>query len=494
MVVKNTKMYKVLFPVTEAYPLIKTGGLGDVAGALPPALNALQCDVRLLLPAYQQVLETIEPPKKVLELFVPENAAHVRLLETTLPDTNTVAWLVDHPASFQRPGNPYHDKNGHDWPDNAARFALLARVAAMIALGSTGLSWQPQVVHCHDWQTALAPALISLAARRPVTVFTIHNLAYQGLFDQRMLNALHLPVHFWSPEGLEFHGHLSFIKGGLVYADHITTVSPNYANEIQTAEYGYGLHGLLRHRANRLTGILNGIDETVWNPATDRNLVTNYDSDQLENKVKNKLALQAETGLAVDADIPLIGLVSRLVNQKGIDLVIGALHRLLAKQLPFQFVALGTGERAYERALSELALTYPKQIAATIGYDEVHAHRIEAGADMFLMPSRFEPCGLNQLYSLRYGTVPVVRGVGGLADTVIDAGNAALAAHTATGFVFHKETVDALVKTIERALTLYKQQGTWQALALNGMKQDYSWRTSAEQYLHLYGSLVSTRT
>jgi starch synthase len=487
-------MYNVLFPVSEAYPLIKTGGLGDVAGALPPALNALQCDVRLLLPAYQQVLENVESPKKILELYVPENDAHVRLLQTTVPGTSVIAWLVDHPASFRRPGNPYHDNNGHDWPDNAARFALLARVAAMIALGSTTLSWQPQVVHCHDWQTALAPALISLATRRPVTVFTIHNLAYQGLFDQRMLNALHLPADFWSPEGLEFHGHLSFIKGGLVYADHITTVSPNYANEIQTAEYGYGLQGLLRHRADRLTGILNGIDETVWNPATDRNIATNYDSGQLENKVKNKLALQAETGLAVAADIPLIGLVSRLVNQKGIDLVIGALHRLLAKQLPFQFVVLGTGDRVYERALSELALTYPKQIAATIGYDEVHAHRIEAGADMFLMPSRFEPCGLNQLYSLRYGTVPMVRGVGGLADTVIDASNAALATHTATGFVFHKETVNALVKTIERALALYKQRGTWQELALNGMKQDYSWRTSAEQYLHLYGSLVSTRT
>jgi starch synthase len=487
-------MYKVLFPVSEAYPLIKTGGLGDVAGALPPALNALQCDVRLLLPAYQQVLEAIEPPKKILELYIPENAAHVRLLETTLPGTNVIVWLIDHPASYQRPGNPYHDENGHDWPDNATRFALLSRVAAMIALGSTSLSWQPQVVHCHDWQTALTPALISLAARRPVTVFTVHNLAYQGLYDQHMLETLHLPAQFWSPEGLEYHEHLSFIKGGLVYADHITTVSPNYAKEIQTAEYGYGLHGLLRHRADQLTGILNGIDETVWNPATDSNLVANYDSGQLENKVKNKLALQTETGLTVDDDIPLIGLVSRLVNQKGIDLVIGALHRLLAKQLPFQFVALGTGDRVYERALLELTLTYPKQIAATIGYDEVRAHRIEASADMFLMPSRFEPCGLNQLYSLRYGTVPVVHGVGGLADTVVDASAAALAARTATGFVFQEETVHALVKTLERALSMHEKREDWQGLVLSGMNQDYSWRTSAEQYLHLYGSLVSTRT
>ena len=487
-------MYKVLFPVSEAYPLIKTGGLGDVAGALPSALNALQCDVRLLMPAYQPVLDKVESPKKILELFVPESDAQVQLLETTLPGTDVITWLVDHPESYQRPGNPYHDENGHDWPDNASRFALLARVATMIALGSTSMTWQPQIVHCHDWQTALAPALISLAERRPITIFTIHNLAYQGLFDQSAMAALHLPAQFWSPVGLEFHGHLSFIKGGLAFADHVTTVSPNYAQEIQTPEFGHGLDGLLRHRADQLMGILNGIDDTVWNPATDSNLITNYDIDQFEKKAKNKLALQREANLPVDANIPLIGLVGRLVSQKGIDLVVGALHRLLAKQMSFQFVALGTGTQEFEHALSEMMLQHPKQISCMIGYDEAHAHRIEAGADMFLMPSRFEPCGLNQLYSLRYGTVPVVRGVGGLADTVVDVNEKNLASNLATGFVFREATVSALVETLERSLTFYENRDAWEELALNGMRQNYSWRTSAEQYMHLYGSLIATRT
>jgi starch synthase len=487
-------MYKILFPVSEAYPLIKTGGLADVAGSLPPALNTLHCDVRLLLPAYQQVLDRAESPKKILEIYVPESNANVQLLETILPGTDVVTWLVDHPESFRRPGNPYHDDNGRDWPDNASRFALLSRVATMLGLGSTGLSWQPEVVHCHDWQTALAPALISLANRRPVTVFTIHNLAYQGIFSRGSFSALHLPDKLWSPDGLEFYDQLSFIKGGLVYADHITTVSPTYAREIQTPEFGNGLDGLLRYRSKHLTGILNGVDDTVWNPATDENLVANYDASRFSGKQKNKLALQREANLPAEPDVPVLGLVGRLVSQKGIDLVIGALRQLVQMQMPFQFVSLGAGAQEYEHALSELMLKYPQHVSVMIGYDEAHAHHIEAGADMFLMPSRFEPCGLNQLYSLRYGTVPVVRGVGGLADTVVDASVVNLADNSATGFVFAEASVSALVETLKRALDLYQDQAAWQRLALTGMAKNYSWRTSAEQYLHLYGTLIGTRT
>jgi starch synthase len=350
------------------------------------------------------------------------------------------------------------------------------------------------VVHCHDWQTALVPALISLASRRPATVFTIHNLAYQGTFSAETFETLHLPGKLWSPEGLEFYGYLSFIKGGLAYADHITTVSPTYAKEIQTPEFGNGLDGLLRHRSTQLTGILNGVDDSVWNPATDDNLVANYDASRFPEKQKNKLALQREVNLPANPDVPLLGLVGRLVSQKGIDLVIGALRQLVQMQLPFQFVSLGAGAQEYEHALAELMLKYPQHISVMIGYDEAHAHRIEAGADMFLMPSRFEPCGLNQLYSLRYGTVPVVRGVGGLADTVIDASTASLADKSATGFVFAEATVSALVETLKRALDLYQDQAAWQRLALAGMAKNYSWRTSAEQYLHLYGTLIGTRT
>ena len=487
-------MHKILFPVSEAYPLIKTGGLADVAGSLPPALNALQCDVRLLLPAYQQVLDRVDSPRKILEIYVPESNARVQLLETILPGTDVTTWLVDHPESYRRPGNPYHDDNGRDWADNASRFALLSRVATLLGLGSTGLGWQPEVVHCHDWQTALTPALISLADRRPVTIFTIHNLAYQGVFGRDSFGALHLPEKLWSADGLEFYEQLSFIKGGLVYADHITTVSPTYATEIQTPEFGNGLDGLLRHRSKHLTGILNGVDDSIWNPATDKNLVANYDTEHFSEKQKNKLALQREANLPVDAKIPLLGLVGRLVSQKGIDLVIGALRQLVQMQLPFQFVSLGAGAQEYEHALSELMLKYPQHISVMIGYDEAHAHRIEAGADMFLMPSRFEPCGLNQLYSLRYGTVPVVRGVGGLADTVVDASAKSLADGSATGFVFAEASVSALVETLKRALDSYQEQTGWKRLALAGMAKNYSWRTSAERYMHLYGTLIATRT
>jgi starch synthase len=316
-------------------------------------------------------------------------------------------------------------------------------------------------VHCHDWQTALAPALISLAERRPVTVFTIHNLAYQGLFDAGLMEELHLPPQFWCPEGLEFYGQLSFIKGGLMYADHVTTVSPTYAREIQTPEFGCGLENALRLRSDSLTGILNGIDDTVWDPATDLYLHETYDRQQFSGKAQNKKALQKEANFRVSAKTPVLSQVARLVSQKGVDLVIGAIHRLLEKKLSFQFVSLGNGEPEFEEGLTELATNFPKRVYSMIGYDEVHAHQILAGSDMFLVPSRFEPCGLTQMYSLRYGAIPIVRNVGGLADTVVDASKVNLQAGQATGFVFEDATVDALADTIERAIHMYKDQETW---------------------------------
>ncbi|MDX5151694.1 MAG: glycogen synthase, partial [Acidiferrobacterales bacterium] len=319
-------------------------------------------------------------------------------------------------------------------------------------------------------------------------------LAYQGLFDAGTMQELHLPDQLWSPEGLEFYGQLSFVKGGIMYADHITTVSPTYAREIQTPEFGCGLENALSLRADRLSGILNGIDDELWNPATDPYLGTNYDRKHFAKKVQNKADLQKEARFEVAADIPIIAQVSRLVHQKGIDLVIEALHRLITKQARFQYVVLGNGETEFETGLMELAEKYPDQVFAMIGYDEVHAHQIVAGSDMYLMPSRFEPCGLTQLFSLRYGTVPIAHDVGGLVDTVVDASVENLDVGVATGFLFEDETVDDLVHAIERGLQMYKEQKLWRKLARNGMVQNFSWDSSVNQYLNLYDSLLPLRT
>jgi starch synthase len=482
-------MRKILFVASEAHPLMKTGGLGDVVGSLPQALNALGEDVRLLMPGYHDALKQLASPKLVAELTLSPLAAPVRLLEAKLPGTRVKTWLIDFPPAYDRPGNPYQNAHGHDWHDNAVRFTLLARVAVAIAQGIKRLRWQPDIVHCHDWQAGLVPALLSLEAKRPATVFTIHNLAYQGVFPYDVFGALGLPPVLWSFAALEFHGQLSFIKGGIAFADRVTTVSPNYAREIQTPEFGHGLDGLLRHRAPVLRGILNGIDNKVWNPQRDTALAQRYSATRVSaGKAANKAALQAELGLAADPAAPLLGMVSRQVEQKGIDLVIEALPILLARGL--QAAVLGTGEARYEQALRDLARRYPGQLAVIIGYDETLAHRLIAGVDLFLMPSRFEPCGLTQLYSLRYGTVPVVHRVGGLADSVVNATDETLANGTATGVVFESANSAALVQAVERGVALHRKRRTWQALRRHGMQQEFSWQHSAAEYQRLYDELV----
>lgn len=481
---------KILFVASEAHPLIKTGGLGDVCGSLPAALTALGADVRLLLPGYHDALRHAGPLKPVAQIVLPLLAKPATVLEGTLPGTRVQTWLIDFPPAYDRPGNPYLNAYGHPWHDNAARFALLARAAAAIARRAAGLAWRPDVVHCHDWQTGLVPVLLAQEPERPATVFTIHNLAYQGLFPRETLTALGLPEAFWSPERLEFHGQLSFIKGGLVYADRLTTVSPSYAREILTPEFGDGLDGLLRHRAHDLSGILNGIDDRVWSPAHDPHLVAGYSAGRFAAKQQNKTALQQQLGLPASA-VPLIGMVGRLVEQKGVDLVLEALPQLM--ELPLQLALLGSGEAGYEDALRRAAEKYPEKLAVYIGYDETLAHRIEAGSDMFLMPSRFEPCGLNQLYSLRYGTVPIVRPVGGLADTVVDATPETLEAGTATGLAFDGATPAALIGALRRALVLYADRRCWKRLTLTGMRRDFSWGRSAGEYLELYDQLVRSR-
>jgi len=480
-------MPRILFVASEAHPLVKTGGLGDVAGSLPVALQSLGADVRLLLPAYRDAVTRAGKLKTVASLPIAGLEAPVKILEGRLPGTALTVWLADFPPAYDRPGNPYLDPRGQPWPDNAMRFALLAHVATALALGRSRIKWHPDVVHGHDWQAGLVPVLLAQEKTRPATVFTIHNLAYQGLFPHQAFTALALPPELWSPEALEFHDQLSFMKAGLVFADQLTTVSPTYAREIQTREFGDGLDGLLRHRAARLSGILNGIDDSEWDPARDRFLARNYSAGKLQGKSANKLALQREFGLPPDADAPLIGMVGRLVAQKGIDLVLDALPGLMHR--PLQLVLLGSGEAGYETALLQQAARYKDRLAVRIGYDEGLAHRIEAGADMFLMPSRFEPCGLNQLYSLRYGTIPVVRRAGGLADTVVDATPENISHGKATGIVFQQPVTSALLGAVDRALTLWRDDGRWQKIMLTGMRQDFSWRHSAAEYMQLYGRL-----
>ncbi len=480
----------ILYCTSEAYPLIKTGGLADVAGSLPTALNHLGNEVRIALPAYPQALERAINVKHLTSLHLDHTAQPVQVLEGRLPDSDVSLYLIDSPAHFARDGNPYLQPDGREWPDNAERFATFGRAVVALANGASEDGWRPDLVHCNDWQTGLVPALLAQQAQRPATLFTIHNLSYQGLFPADTFSRLGLPPSLWSIDGVEFYNQLSFLKGGIACADHVSTVSPTYAREICTPRFGYGLEGLLQHRADRLSGILNGMDCSAWNPRTDPHLEQNYDVHRLQRKAFNKAALQRELGLPVDAQTLLIGYVGRLVDQKGIDLIIDVLERLFHH--PVQLAILGSGDAALERRIAQASDRFPKQLGARIGYDEGLAHRIEAGIDCFLMPSRFEPCGLNQLYSLRYGSVPIVNRTGGLADSVIDLDDASAQDYTATGLTFDAETPDDVLEVCLRALRLYRgAKVDWWKLVITGMKQDFCWLNSATQYMELYRQLRS---
>lgn len=474
-------MKKILFASSEVHPLIKTGGLADVAGSLPRALSELSQDVKIILPNYQS-LKLTEDVNFVSTVHV--NYQDANILETRLPDSDVTIWLVDCPALFDTPGNPYLDDTGNPWPNLAERFTLFCRVIVEVAMNRAHLNWQPDLVHCNDWQTGLVPALLSIESQKLPSVFTIHNMAYQGVFPESTFHELNLPHPLWNPNGVEFHQMLSFIKGGLSYAYKITTVSPTYAKEIQTPEFGYGLEGLLSHKHEILSGILNGMDLDQWNPEADQSISEPYSVKTLENKVNNKTALQARSSLPVNKNIPLFGLISRLVDQKGIDLIIDCLSEMI--NMPLQFVLLGSGDKSIEQKLQNFSRLYPEKVSVTIGYDERLAHQIEAGADVFLMPSRFEPCGLNQMYSQRYGTIPIVRETGGLADTINDAIPANITKNTATGISFKQASSGALLEAIKRALILYDDKKVWKKIQLAAMNKDFSWKNSAEQYLALY--------
>jgi starch synthase len=481
---------RVLFVASECTPWIKTGGLADVAAALPPALEACGVDVRVLLPAYGALRPLLKHSRDVARLPAHGPLPDATLIEAPLP-SGVPAWLLDAAALYERAGNPYVDADGKDWPDNAQRFAALARAAADLATDDFGLQWSPDLIHVHDWQAALAPAYVRFDGARVPTVLTVHNLAFQGVFPRATLPSLHLPPESWSIDGLEYYGQISFLKGGLAYADAITTVSPTYAEEIQSEPLGMGLQGLLAARRDALTGILNGIDTAAWDPSRDAHLVAVYDARSLAGKAANKRAVQERAGLPLQADAPLFAMVTRLTEQKGIDLAIGIADTLAAAGA--QLVVLGSGDRELEAALRRLAAALPRNVAVTLGFDEGYAHLIEAGADLFLMPSRFEPCGMNQMYSQRYGTVPIVHGTGGLLDSVTDCTPRTLADGTATGFVFDAPTAPALAAAVERALAAFADRDTWRTLQRHGMARDFSWTASARQYLGIYERLAARR-
>lgn len=473
---------RVLFVASECHPLVKTGGLADVVGALPAALAGLGCDVRVLLPLYPQVAERAGPLRPVRTL--PDLMGADAAVLAGSPDGGPAVLCLDAPHLFARPGSPYLGPDGRDWPDNAARFAALSLAAAEI--GRDGVeAWRPDVVHAHDWQAGLVPVYLrSRGGKRPATVFTIHNIAFQGLCDASALAALRLPAETFTWRGLEFHGRISFLKAGLVYADRLSTVSPTYARELRTPAFGMGLEGVLRERADAFAGILNGIDETVWDPARDPAIAAPYDRRRPAAKARSRQVLQEALGLATAAGGPLFGVVSRLTRQKGIDLLLEAVSVLLDGG--GQLAVLGTGEPALERALIETAARHPDRIAARIGFDDALAHRIQAGADALLVPSRFEPCGLTQMCALRYGTLPVVSRTGGLADTVIDANVAALATGVATGFQLSPIDADGLRFAIERACALYREPDRWKQVQRRAMAQPVGWAASAAQYVAMY--------
>jgi starch synthase len=484
------RLLRVLHVSAELYPWVKSGGLGDVAAALPPALTALGVDARLLLPGFAGFLDAFPGITDAARLHTPFAAERVRVGLARVPGSEFAAYLVDQPGYYDRPGNPYAGPDGRDWPDNHGRFGLFGWIAAELARGADP-GWSPDIVHLHDWHGGLAPAYLMArpaAAGHVPTIFTIHNLAYQGLFPPALFPELALPPEFFSIDGAEFNGLVSFIKAGLFFADRLTTVSPTYAREIQTPDFGCGLDGLLRTRAGSLTGILNGVDPRVWDPRHDPVLPRPYGiEDAASGKPVAKAALQQRLGLMDRQNAPLFGVVSRLTPQKGLDLLLACLPEFVADDS--RLAILGSGDSDLEQGFSAAAAAHQGEIAVEIGYDEALSHLIIAGADIVLVPSRFEPCGLTQLYALRYGTLPLVRRVGGLADTVVDANAVSLADGTADGFAFDGDDASALMSAVRRANGLFRERAVWLRMMRQAMTRDFSWAAAARGYAAVYREL-----
>ncbi|NBU88843.1 MAG: glycogen synthase GlgA [Betaproteobacteria bacterium] len=477
---------RVLHVAAEAFPAVKTGGLADVVSALPAAMSALGTESTLLLPGYPAVLDSGRSWHALAQWGPALGAAKVTLLRGEVPGIDLPVWAVDAPWFYRRSGGPYHNPQGEDWPDNAQRFALLGWVAAQITVDDgLGQNSSFDLVHAHDWHAALTCAYLALRQSDQVpSVFTVHNLAYQGLFPYQDHALLGLPSQWMTPAGMEFHGRLSFMKAGLQFANRITTVSPTYSREIASVDHGHGLDGVIRGRLPHVRGILNGIDDQVWDPSQDRFIAKNYSALQLAGKVACKQALCAEVGVPYDPQVPLLACVSRLSSQKGIDLMLASLPDWIDDGV--QVVVQGSGDTALEMALRHASARYPGRFVALVGYDEARAHRILAGSDALLVPSRFEPCGLTQMYAMRYGSIPVVRRTGGLADTVIDISDGLAQGQPGTGLCFEQATAKALTSSVRRLLALFKHRAQWQQVQQRGMAMDWSWRGPAQAYQALY--------
>jgi starch synthase len=485
---------KILLASPEAVPFAKTGGLADVAGSLPQALKSLGHIVRLIMPLYQQVDRTKFQLKKIGSgSFTTEVAGHreiFELYEDGNEERDFDAWFVDHPGFFDRPELYRDPETGNDWADNDERFAFFSR-AILESCRRTG--FMPDVIHVNDWQTGLVPALLKSDPHyrdfiSVASLFSIHNIAYQGNFPRESFAKLGLDWSLFTPgQGFEYWSFVSYLKAGIWYSDILNTVSPTYAREIQSSnEYGYGFEGMLKDRSADLYGVLNGIDDNIWNPAVDKLIPANYTPDKPAGKTKCKTALRKKAGLPlVRRDIPVIGIISRLADQKGFDLIADAADEILS--LDLQIVVLGTGDQKYHELFTALQKKYPKKLAIKLGFDNELAHLIEAGGDMFLMPSRYEPCGLNQMYSLKYGTIPIVRSTGGLADTI---DNANPARGTGNGFTFRNYDARELLTAIKFAVEVYRDKNVWEIMMLRGMRQDFSWKVSAEKYVELYRKAI----
>ncbi|HVN95387.1 MAG TPA: glycogen synthase GlgA [Syntrophorhabdaceae bacterium] len=479
---------KILIASPEIYPFVKTGGLADVTGALPKALKKLGIEVRVILPKHKGIEEQGFPMRYKnyqISCQVSQSSVDAEIVETEYD--GITAYLVEKDEYYYR-DYLYSTPDG-DYLDNAERFIFFSK-SVIEAMKVTG--FVPDVLHCNDWETSLAPVFLkTLCKDDPLfsntpTLLTIHNLGYQGIFWHYDMHLLNVGWEYFTPNYLEFFGHINFLKGGIVFSDILNTVSKQYSQEIQTPEFGWGLDGILRTRKNDLFGIVNGIDYEEWNPAKDRLIPALYSEENIANKKICKKALQEAFGLPSDERTPVIATISRLADQKGFDVIAESLEEMLS--LGIQYVVLGTGERKYHDIFTQLSKQFPKAFAIKIAYDNNLAHLIEAGADMFLMPSRYEPCGLNQLYSLKYGTVPIVRGVGGLEDTIIDYTKSP---ETGTGYKFYDYTKDAMLEAIKSALAIYKDQSSWQSLMKRCMKQDFSWEKSAGEYVELYKKAIA---
>lgn len=476
----------VLSVASEFYPLVKTGGLGDVVAALPAALAREDIVVKTLVPGYPGVVGAFRDAS-VVHRYGSLHGGPARVLAGNVGALEL--FVLDAPHLYERPGNPYLGPDGKDWPDNAQRFAALSCVAADLGRGTVP-GFAPDVVHAHDWQAGLTPAYLHYGdGVRPRTVMTVHNLSFQGQFPAELFPELGLPPRAFAIDGVEYYGTIGYLKAGLALADRITTVSPTYAAEIRTAEFGMGLDGLLRQRADVVSGIVNGIDDQVWNPATDAYLPSHFDARHLKARAVNKVALQATLALAADPGALLFGAVSRMSWQKGTDLLLSSVPTIMAQGA--QLALLGSGDGPFEAGFVEAARAHPGRVAAVIGYDESLAHLLQAGVDALLVPSRFEPCGLTQLCALRYGALPVVSRVGGLADTIVDANEVALDARAGSGVVFAPVTADALDGAIERTAALWRDRVQWARLQRHAMATDVSWGHAAKRYAALFRALVA---